>query len=238
MDAETPAPAPAATLPNFDPLNETVMTDILNQEAEDVVARLKELDPKFDEWMKIGDITTRQDAEDLTDFLEQVSKLNKTADDRREKRKIPYDAISKVIQKVYKHAVMDVLATKAAPLKQRLNVWLDKQKEIAKAAAQVEIEAAQRAVAAATTPAEIKAASHMLKEAQKKGKSAGIKTDFGSTAHQTSRWDFDVTDITKVPAKFLTVDRTAVMAFIGTGTVENPVTIEGILVKRSTSAAV
>lgn len=228
----TAATSDNAPRPNFDPLSEEQLLATLTDENSDVVKRAKALTDTCDAWDKVAVIETAKTAEALTEFLSQIGTCTETAETRRKAKKGVYDVCAKVVQKFFKADLMDGLETRATPLRKKLNTYLDGVRKAKEAEAKRLEDEARAKLAAAATSAEVKAATSDLKGAQKFAKSAGIKTDFGASAHQTMRWGFDIEDITKVPTKFMVIDVTAVMAFIRTGTPENPVTIPGLKVKR------
>lgn len=238
-EAAAAAVNPHADQRNFDPLNEEVLAAALEEENADLLKRAAELLKTGADWDKVETIDNDEDAQDLAEFIKQVNMLSGdkgTANVRRETRKKPYDACGKVVQTFFKTKLIDDCEALRKRLLAKATAYVAAKRAAAEAEARRLKAEAEAKAAAAQTPAEIKAASAMMKEADKVAGSGKVKSDFGAGLHSTSRWDFEVTDITKVPAKFLTVDSTAVMAFIRTGTVEKPVSIEGILVKRVTSA--
>lgn len=227
---------------NFDPLNERDVLSALELENEDILQRTKELTPKLDEWAaalakvegkNLGD----DNAADLTDFLNQVGSTWTLADNRRDKKKRTYDVVAKVVQTFYKGKILDFLDGKRAPLKAKLSAWIESEKARKAAIARAALEEARKKLEAAKTAEEVKAVVAEVKTIEKTAKAGGIRTDFGSTAHGTSRWDFDVVDISKVPMKFLVIDRPTLMAYIGTGKPDSPVVVPGILVKRVSGVA-
>lgn len=223
---------------NFDPLNETQLAEALAFENEDVIARAAEILKTADEWDSVPTIDSKEDAEDLTDFLTQMGSCFDTADDRRDKRKRVYDGPAKIVQKFFKDRVLDILEPRRKALKAKLNVYLDKIKAENQARALVALQEANRLMEEAKTAEQVTEAAKLVKKSQTLAKSAGIKTDFGSKAHQTSRWDFEVRDIAQVPSKFLKIDEVAIRAYMSTGTEASPVAIPGILVKRVSGLAV
>lgn len=227
---------PAAALRNSDPLSVKQLESELLLENEDAMQRLAELLKQFDQWDKLPVVNTKDNAEAMADFLEQVKNLHEMVDDRRDKRKRPYDACATLIQNVLKKGIIDVLAERKKPLAAKMTVWLEKQKEIAKVKALVALQDAKKALDEAKTPDEVKAAIKAAKEAEKSAKGAGLKTDFGASQSLTGTWGYDVEDITKVPAKYLVVDNAAVMAVLRTGTEAAPVHIPGLKTKRVNQA--
>lgn len=224
---------------NFDPMSTEMLSSALEDENKDLVDRAKELLKTAEEWQLAPDIDNDEDAADLADFLKQVNNISGEkgqANIRREARKGPYDACSKIVQTFFKTKIIDDLETKRKALAAKANKYLADKRAKAEAEAKRLKDEAEKKAREAQTPEQIKEASAMLKTADKVAKSGGVKSDFGAGLHSTSRWDFDVIDISKVPTKFLVVDRTAVMAYIRTGTVENPVKIEGIRIFRATTA--
>lgn len=227
-----------AARPNFDPLNEKDLAEALKVENEDLEQRVKELLATADEWDAIAVIDNQEDAEGLTDFLTQMKNAWNTGDTRRDTRKRVYTGPADVVQKFFKKIVLDVLEPRGTALKKKLGAYIAKVNAEKAAAAKALADEARRKMEAATTAEETRAAAKDLKAAVVAGKATGLKTDFGSKVHSSTRWDFDVLDITKVPQRFLVVDRVAVMAYIGTGSVDKPVTIEGINVKRVSSTVI
>ncbi len=224
---------------NYDPLNETVLADDLANENADIVARAKGLTAKAEEWEAFGPITNDEDAADLADFLRQVQELSGdkgTANVRREKRKGPYTVCAQVVQDFFKKGIIDGLEAKRKTLLAKGNAWIEKKRKAAEAESQRLAAEARKKMEEAKTAEQVKAAAATMKAAEAAAKPTGVKSDFGSKIHQTSRWAYEVLDITKVPTKFLAVDSTAIMAFVKTGSPENPVTIPGVRVYRATSA--
>lgn len=224
-------------LKNFDPLNDTALQDALKFENDDLVQRGKELAAAAEEWGKVKEISTPETAEAMTDFLSQVAQFIKDADARRDKKKRIYDTCAKTVQTFFKGSILDVVSPSMPALKMLLNRYLERERQRKAAEAEKARQDALAKAQAATTPDEVKAAAKDLKIADRVGKAA-IKSDFGSSAHQSSRWDFEIEDITKVPLKFMAIDRAAVMAYIKTGTEKEPVKIDGIKIKRVTGVSV
>ena len=240
-DTQTAAPA----LRNFDPLDSVALAESLVLENQDLIDRAAELKKVAEEWIAAGAIQDETEAEDLAAFLKQINNLvgdKGTANVRRTTMKTPYDTCAGVVQRFFIDQVKNVLDTTGdkKSLRNQLlglaNGWLTKKRLDDEKKKAEEAAAARAALESAKTAEEVKAASKQLQEAVAPPKAGKVKSDFGAGIHQTSRWDFDVIDITKVPQKFLVVDRTAVMAYIKTGTEKDPVKIEGITVKRVTGA--
>lgn len=228
----------SAPPPNFDPLNETILREVLTQENQDILDRAKELLPLAEQWEKAPALASDEEAQDLADFMKQVALLagdKGSANTRREARKKPYDAAAAVVQRFFMDGVIKPFLPQMTALKAKANAWLDHKRKLAEAEQRRKAEEAKKAMEAATTAEQVKQAATLAKAAAAPVKGT-VKSDFGSGMHQTSRWDFEVEDIAKVPHKFLVVDRSAVMAYIRTGSPEKPVTIEGIKVLRVTSA--
>ena len=229
--------AEAPALPNFDPMNEEVLGAALADENQDLIKRAADLLKTGADWLEQPDIDNDDDAQDLAEYIKQLSMLSGekgVANVRRETRKKPYDACAKIVQTFFKTKLIDDCEDMRKKMLAKALVYVAKKKAEAEAK-RLKAEAEAKA-AAAQTPQQIKEASAMMKQADKIAGAGNVKSDFGAGLHSSSRWDFDVIDISKVPTKFIVVDRSAVMAFIRTGTVENPVKIEGILVKRVTGA--
>lgn len=226
-------------LRNSDPLNADQLLEELQLQNEDLLKRAAELLKTAAEWQSAPPISSEQEAEDLAAFMKQVSALageKGTANSRREIQKKPYTTCADVVQRYYMDKLIKPFMTPMIDLKAKANSWLEKKRLAAEEKRKQEEAAARAKLEQARTAEEVKAAAKDLKQATAPAKAGAVKSDFGASLHQTSRWDFDVVDITKVPAKFLIVDRAAVMAYIRTGKPENPVTIPGINVKRVTQA--
>jgi len=228
----------APALPNFDPLDPVQLAEALAEENKDLIERAAALLEKAKEWEAAPAIADAEEAQDLADFMRQVANLvgdKGSANVRRVARKGPFDVLANTVQTFFKDKLLDPFAPFRPKLVAKANAWLALENaRLEKERLRLAAEAAAK-LAAATTADQVKTAAKEIKAAAAPVK-AGVKSDFGSSLHQTSRWDFEIVDIAKVPAKFLTVDRVAVMAFIKTGTPKEPVKIEGITVKRVTTA--
>lgn len=227
---------PHADRPNFDPLNVEQLAASIIEENADILANVAEAVSTADDWDKIAKIDNEEDAKDLTDFLNQIGSIEETAEDRRVKRKSPFDSLASTVQRFFMDKALNVLGPRKKTLKAKLKVWVDAETARKAAEARVKAEAARKALEAAQTPEQVKAATKDIKKFSGPVK-GGIATDYGSKVHTTSSWGYEVVDVTLVPRQYMAIDNAAVMAFIRTGTVEAPVTIAGLKVVRKSTLA-
>lgn len=226
-------------LKNSDPFNLTELETRLAFENEDLVKRAIELKAMAEKWEKAPPIASEGEAEDLAAFMKQCAQLvgdNGSGNVRRTALKKPYDDCAGTVQTFFKTKILDLLAPHQKAILAKANAWLDKKRADAAAAAKILADEARKKMEEARSAADVVTAGKMLKEAEAAAKPAAVRSDFGAKIHQTSRWDFDVIDASLIPRRYLVLDRTAVMAFIKTGTEKDPVTIAGITVKRVRNA--
>lgn len=215
------ADAPEAyAKPNFDPMDVVALAELIANENEDVTAKVKAFEATFKDWEAFGDLETEQDAEDLAEFLAGVGKWWTIADTRRTARKVPYDNLADTVQQAFKDMALVTLANMKTTLAPVMKKWLLAKKAADAVEAQRLAAEAQAKIAAAVTKEDVKDANKIASAAKKLAKGAGVSTIYGASAGLSTKWKYEVTDITLVPAAYLLVDNELINKTISGGKVK------------------
>lgn len=173
-------------------------------------------------------VTDDETAGRVGDFIKQIMACHKNAEATRVAEKEPHLESCRVVDGWFKK-ITDPLASAKKAMEERLNKYLVAKAEAARREAEEkarrEREEAERLAAAATTDKQLDvaiaheaAADAAAVTAQAKpAELSRTRGDFGAVASLRTTWDFEVTDISAVPAEFLMVNDVAVRGSIKGG---------------------
>lgn len=200
MDAEpNPRAVPGGNSP---PLGERLALDHadLLKRAADGVAGVP---------VDLAAIQSEEEAEAFTDQAADLKDLLEEADAAFEPEKKPWRDASKTVDDFF--SFRSAIKAAVARLVAQLNAYATAKRDAARKAELAEQERARREAEAFDEPVPIVAPAPVKDVAR-------VVTPFGRKAAAGTKWDWELVDITKVPAHYLIVNKAMVDAAVKTGT--------------------